>query len=95
MDVRVDQGPKPIRKCDKSGNKNVHFAGANQQDKPPRIFLYSRIRRITGAERQKQGRDRGENDSDNNEEGREDAQGTRSRRAESVERLQYRAYLKA
>ena len=30
MDVRIDQGPESIRKCDKSDNKNVNPAGANE-----------------------------------------------------------------
>ena len=43
MNVRIDHRPEPVRQCHKSGNKNVHLAGTNQQDRPPRILRFSCI----------------------------------------------------
>src|SRR5208282_1236957 len=67
MDVRIDHRPEPVRKRHKSNNENVHLAGTNQQDSPPRILFLSCIQRLAGSERQKQDGNRGERDADNNE----------------------------
>src|SRR5208282_716331 len=67
MDVRIHHGPEPLRKRHKSGDKNVHLAGTNQQDSPPRVLLFGRIERLAGRERQKQDRNRCENHAGDNE----------------------------